>query len=120
MALLVGLAQALAPVPGVSRSGVTLTAGLLLGLSRQAAARLSFLLSIPVIAGAGLLKVLDLIEAGDAVNWAQLALASLTAGLVAYACIAAFLRLLDRVGLMPFVWYRVVLAALLYGVWLSL
>lgn len=120
VALLVGLAQALAPVPGVSRSGVTLTAGLLLGLSRQTAARLSFLLSIPVIAGAGLLKVLDLIEAGDAVNWAQLALASLTAGLVAYACIAAFLRLLDRVGLMPFVWYRVVLAALLYGVWLSL
>lgn len=120
VALAVGLAQALAPVPGVSRSGITLTAGLLLGLSRQAAARLSFLLSIPVIAGAGLLKVLDLIEAGDAVNWGQLALASLTAGLVAYACIAAFLRLLDRVGLMPFVWYRVVLAGLLYGVWLSL
>ena len=120
VALLVGLAQALAPVPGVSRSGITLTAGLLLGLSRQAAARLSFLLSIPVIAGAGLLKTLDLIAAGGAVNWGQLALASLTAGLVAYACIAVFLRLLDRVGLMPFVWYLLVLAGLLYAVWLKL
>lgn len=120
VALLVGLAQALAPVPGVSRSGITLTAGLLLGLSRQTAARFSFLLSIPVIAGAGLLKTLDLLEAGDAVNWGQLALASATAGLVAYACIAVFLRLLDRVGLMPFVWYRVALAVVLYAVWLAL
>lgn len=120
IALLVGLAQAFAPVPGVSRSGVTLTAGLLLGLSRQEAARFSFLLSIPVIAGAGLLKVLELLETGEAVNWGQLSLAALASGLVAYACIGVFLRLLDRVGLMPFVWYRVALALLLYGIWLSL
>lgn len=120
IALLVGLAQAFAPVPGVSRSGVTLTAGLLLGLSRQQAARFSFLLSIPVIAGAGLLKVLELLEEGGAVDWGQLSLAALASGLVAYACIGVFLRLLDRVGLMPFVWYRVMLALLLYGLWLSL
>ncbi|MFV0276823.1 MAG: undecaprenyl-diphosphate phosphatase [Parahaliea sp.] len=116
-ALLIGLAQAMALVPGVSRSGVTITAALLLGLSRQEAARFSFLLSIPIIAGAGLLKGLDLAAQAAPVDWAGLAMATLVAGITAYACIGVFLRLLDRIGMMPFVVYRVLLALVLYAIW---
>ena len=119
LALLVGLAQAIAPVPGVSRSGITITAALLLGMSRHAAARFSFLLSIPVIAGAGVLKGWELASSGTSVDWLLLAMGALVSGITAYLCIALFLRLLDRIGLMPFVYYRVVLAAVLYGLWLA-
>lgn len=119
VALLIGVAQGIAPIPGVSRSGITITAALLLGMSRQAAARFSFLLSIPVIAGAGLLKGLELAAADAAVDWLLLAMATLISGITAYLCIALFLRLLDRVGLMPFVYYRVLLAVVLYGLWLA-
>jgi len=113
LALCVGLAQALAPVPGVSRSGVTMTAALLLGLSRQAAARFSFLLSIPIIASAGGLKTFQLFGHSAQVNWLMLAASALMAAVTAYACIAVFLKLLDRVGLMPFVWYRLLLGVVL-------
>ncbi|MEE4143173.1 MAG: undecaprenyl-diphosphate phosphatase [Halieaceae bacterium] len=119
LALLIGLAQAIAPIPGVSRSGVTMTAALLLGMSRHAAARFSFLLSIPVIAGAGVLKGWELANSGASVDWLVLAMGALVSGITAYLCIALFLRLLDRVGLMPFVYYRVVLAAALYALWLA-
>ena len=118
IALLIGLAQALAPVPGVSRSGITMTAALLLGLQRQSAARFSFLLSIPIIASAGLLKAWELVNSGIRVDWLILALGVLVSGVSAYACIAAFLRLLDKVGFMPFVYYRIALALALYLVWL--
>lgn len=114
LAVLIGLAQALAPIPGVSRSGVTITAALLLGMDRQSSARFSFLLSIPVIASAGCLMAVDLVQAGGSVNWAQLACAAIISGVTAYSCIAVFIRLLDRVGLMPFVYYRIFLAAVLY------
>lgn len=119
VAVLVGLAQAVAPIPGVSRSGVTITAGLLLGLGHQRAARFSFLLSIPVIAGAGLLKGRDLLLLETPVPWLQLLLAAALAGITAYACIAAFLRLIDRIGLMPFVYYRIALALALVALWLA-
>lgn len=119
LAVLIGLAQALAPIPGVSRSGITITAALLLNMSRQDAARFSFLLSIPVIAGAGLLKGRDLAVATVPVDWQLITAAALVSGLTAYLCIAVFLRLLDRVGLMPFVYYRLALAGLLYFIWLS-
>ncbi|NND67975.1 MAG: undecaprenyl-diphosphate phosphatase [Halioglobus sp.] len=115
----IGLAQALAPVPGVSRSGVTITAALLLGLSRQSAARFSFLLSIPIIASAGLLLLARLLQAPGQVDWLALGLGALISGVSAYLCIAAFLRLLDRVGLMPFVYYRLGLALVLVVVWLT-
>lgn len=118
VALLIGLAQAVAPVPGVSRSGVTITAALLLGMNRQAAARFSFLLSIPVIAGAGTLKSWELVSEGGGADWLQLGMGAVVSGISAYLCIALFLRLLDRVGLMPFVYYRVLLAVILYGLWL--
>jgi len=115
--LLIGLAQALALVPGVSRSGITLTAGLLLGLDRQAAARFSFLLSIPIIASAGALYVVELASGGAQVNWAAMAIGAALSGVAAYICIGVFLRLLDRVGLMPFVYYRVALGLLLLLIW---
>lgn len=118
VALLIGLAQALAPVPGVSRSGITISAGLLLGLDRATAARFAFLLSIPVIAGAGLLKVVQLSQQSAPVNWLLLSVSALVAAVTAYACISLFLRLLERVGLMPFVHYRIALAGLLYTLWL--
>jgi len=118
IALWIGLAQATALIPGVSRSGVTITAALMLGLSRYDAARFSFLLSIPVIAGAGLLKSLDLADSPPAVDWSTLVLAALAAAVTAYACISLFLKLLERVGMMPFVYYRIVLALVLYAIWL--
>ncbi len=117
LALLIGAAQAMAPIPGVSRSGVTITAALLLGMSRQAAARFSFLLSIPIILSAGALKTWDLATSAATVDWLSLGVAAVLSGLTAYASIALFLRLLDRVGLMPFVYYRIVLAGLLFWLW---
>jgi len=119
IAVLIGLAQALAPVPGVSRSGATITAALLLGMSRQSAARFSFLLSIPIIASAGGLKTWQLSVNDSVVDWGLLGLGAVLSGITAYLCIAVFLRLLDRVGLMPFVYYRVVLAALLFLLWVA-
>jgi undecaprenyl-diphosphatase len=119
MALLIGLAQGIAPIPGVSRSGATITAALLLGMDRQAAARFSFLLSIPIIASAGALKVWELAASGVGVDWFSLGLGAVVSGITAYLCIAMFLRLLDRVGLMPFVYYRIVLAAMLFLLWMA-
>jgi len=117
-ALLVGCAQALALIPGTSRSGVTMTAALALGLNARAAARFSFLLSIPVIALAGGYEALGLLRAPAPVHWEALALGALVAGVSAYACIHLFLRLLERIGFLPFVIYRVVLGLallLFYG-----
>ncbi|MEP4146321.1 MAG: undecaprenyl-diphosphate phosphatase [Halioglobus sp.] len=119
VAMFIGLAQALAPIPGVSRSGVTITAALLLNMSRKDAARFSFLLSIPVISGAGLIKAWELAQAGAPVNWLLIGAAAIVAAVTAYVCIAAFLRLLDRIGMMPFVYYRILLAAILFGYWLA-
>lgn len=116
--LLIGLAQAMALIPGTSRSGITMTAGLMLGLSRMAAARFSFLLSIPVIVLAGGLETLDLIQADIAVDWSTLGLAALASGIAAYACIHLFLALIQRIGMMPFVIYRLVLGVVLIAVFL--
>ena len=116
--LVIGFAQALALIPGTSRSGITITAGLLLGLKRQAAARFSFLLSIPTILGAGLLKTKDLLEQTQAVDWQAIILGTTLSALSAYACIYWFLKLLDRMGMMPFVAYRLVLGGVL--LWLFL
>jgi len=119
VALLIGLAQALAPLPGVSRSGITMTAALLLGMDRQSSARFSFLLSIPIIASAGLLMVFELVGESHTVDWLLLGVGVLVSGITAYLCIAAFLRLLDKVGFMPFVYYRIGLAGILYFLWLA-
>ena len=81
------------------------------------AARFSFLLSIPVIASAGLLKLWELLHSDTVVDWSALVIGAVISGLTAYLCIAVFLRFLDRVGLMPFVYYRVLLATVLYILW---
>ena len=112
-AVLIGLAQVLALVPGTSRSGITITAGRFLGFGPEAAARFSFLLSIPVIAAAGGYGALR-VATGDApIDWAQFLSALLFAAVAGWACIAAFLALLKRVGLLPFVLYRLLLGLLL-------
>lgn len=111
-ALLIGLAQVLALIPGTSRSGITMTAALFCHLEREAASRFSFLLSIPVIAGAALMLIFDLLEA-PAVNWTELAYALLVAAVTAYACIHCFLKLIASLGFLPFVLYRLVLGCVL-------
>ncbi|MFT4768506.1 MAG: undecaprenyl-diphosphatase [Glaciecola sp.] len=117
VALIIGCAQAIAPIPGTSRSGITITAGLLLGLSRHAAARFSFLLSIPIILGAALFKVSEMMGADTLVHLPVVLMGTAVAALSAYACIAVFLRLIEAVGMMPFVIYRLLLGAVLCALW---
>ncbi len=116
-ACMIGLAQALALIPGTSRSGITITVALMLGFDRQTAARFSFLLSIPVILGAGSLKGLELYQEGKGTHWLQVGFGTLIAGLSALACIHLFLKWLDRVGMKPFVIYRLLLGVLLLAVY---
>lgn len=104
--VLIGLAQALALIPGTSRSGITMTAGLFTGLTRQAAARFSFLLSIPVIVMAGGYKTLKLIQEGNHVDWLSIGLGYFLSAVSAYLCIHYFLKMLERIGMTPFVIYR--------------
>ena len=113
--LFIGLAQALALIPGTSRSGATMTAALFLGLSRQAAARFSFLLSIPVIVLAGGLLTLDYLETANVDDMQPLMLGALLSGVSAYVCIHYFLKLLEKIGMMPFVIYRIILAVFLFA-----
>jgi len=111
--LIVGCFQALALIPGTSRSGITMTAGLFLGLNRDAAARFSFLLSIPVIVASGVFKTKDLLESQLPVEWGLLILAVILSAMSALICIHFFLKLINRIGMMPFVVYRLLLGALL-------
>ena len=112
-AVLIGLAQALALIPGVSRSGVTITAGRLLGFSPDAAARFSFLLAIPIIAAAGSYGALRVLSGDAEIDWSQFLLAMAISAIAGWVCIAAFLALLKRVGLLPFVLYRLALGLIL-------
>jgi undecaprenyl-diphosphatase len=113
-ALVIGVAQALALIPGTSRSGITITAALFLGFNRESAARFSFLLSIPLILAAGLLKTLELVEQGGATDWAGIALGTALSFISAVICIHLFLTFLERLGLLPFVIYRILLGTLLF------
>ncbi|MDA9368039.1 undecaprenyl-diphosphate phosphatase [Flavobacteriaceae bacterium] len=109
-AFFIGCAQMFALIPGVSRSGVTITAAILLGYKPATAARFSFLMSVPIIAGAMLFMALKVGAEGlGVVSLAQVSVAVVVAAVSAYATIALFIKLLDRVGLMPFVWYRMAL-----------
>ncbi|MEJ2384572.1 MAG: undecaprenyl-diphosphate phosphatase [Xanthomonadales bacterium] len=112
-ALVIGLAQVCALVPGVSRSGVTITAGRALGFTPDAAARFSFLLAVPVIAAAGGYGALKVLTGEAPIDWSQFLLALLFAAVAGWVCIAAFLALLRRVGLLPFVLYRLALGGVL-------
>ncbi|NOX68005.1 MAG: undecaprenyl-diphosphate phosphatase [Gammaproteobacteria bacterium] len=112
-AVLIGLAQACALIPGTSRSGITITAGLALGLTRQDAARFSFVLSTPVILLATGYEFLLVMMSDQAVAWGQLAVAASISAVVAYLTIEFFMRFVSRIGLAPFAIYRVVLAGVL-------
>ena len=109
-----GMAQALALIPGVSRSGSTITAGLFLGLNRAAAARFSFLLSVPAVVLSGLFELSSIIEGeeGEHVGAGALVVATACAFIVGYASIAFLLRFLANHTMFVFVAYRVVLGAL--------
>ncbi|MCL1900658.1 MAG: undecaprenyl-diphosphate phosphatase [Promicromonosporaceae bacterium] len=115
-ALIVGAVQCLALIPGVSRSGATISAGLFRGLDRVVATRLSFLMSIPSLLAAGAFQALTEYQAiGDSVGWAATGLATLISGLVGVAAIAWLLRLVARRPISVFIWYRLAFAALISG-----
>lgn len=112
--LVIGFAQALALIPGTSRSGITITAALAMGLDRESAARFSFLLAVPVIILSGGYKALQLASEAS-VAWQEIALGFLVSAITAFACIHFFLALVKKIGMMPFVWYRMILGLVLFG-----
>jgi len=112
-AVLIGVAQALALVPGTSRSGVTITAAMALGFERQDAARFSFLLAVPVILLASVYSFIGLLRTEATVAWGQLAIGVVVSAIVAYASIEFFMRFVSRIGLLPFAIYRMILAAVI-------
>jgi len=113
--LLVGTAQALAIIPGTSRSGVTMTAARLLGYQRVEAARFSFLLSIPAVAGAGVLIVPEIFEAGTALAWDAL-IAGIFTFIAAFATMAFLMNFLKRASMLAFVVYRILMGLVLLAV----
>ncbi|WP_342631335.1 undecaprenyl-diphosphate phosphatase [Marinobacter alkaliphilus] len=115
-ALLVGCAQALALIPGTSRSGATITAGLLLGMSRQTASRFSFLLAIPITALASAVKLLEAATSEITVDWTGFLVGGVTAFIMAITAIHFFLKWLNKVGMWPYVLYRIALAGVIYAV----
>ncbi|WP_339802285.1 undecaprenyl-diphosphate phosphatase [Saezia sanguinis] len=112
--ILYGLAQALALMPGVSRSGGTITAGLLMGFTREAAARYSFLLAIPAVLASGFYQLYASWGEAGPVSGSATALATVVAFVVGYGVIVAFIRLVSHYSYMPFVWYRLALGALVF------
>ncbi|RBY97500.1 undecaprenyl-diphosphatase [Blastococcus sp. TF02-8] len=113
-----GLAQAMALIPGVSRSGGTITAGLFLGYSRAAAARYSFLLAVPAVLGSGFFQTAEALGgdvAGPGISWGPTILATVLAFGVGLSVIAWLLRYLDRGSFTPFVVYRILLGLLILG-----
>ncbi|WP_346836821.1 undecaprenyl-diphosphate phosphatase [Microbulbifer sp. SAOS-129_SWC] len=113
-ALAIGAAQALALIPGTSRSGITMTAGLMLGMERKDAARFSFLMSIPIIALSALLLIIELLEQSQPVHWHDLFLGTVLSGISAFVCIHYFLQFINRIGMAPFAIYRLLLGAALF------
>jgi undecaprenyl-diphosphatase len=112
----IAFAQALALIPGVSRSGVTMTAALFMGMNREGASRFSFLLSIPVIFAAGALETTKLASMPLEVDFTMLVAGTVASGVSAYLCIHYFLAFIRRIGMQPFVLYRLVLGALLLSI----
>lgn len=113
-ALLIGCAQALALIPGASRSGTTMTAALFLGLTREAAARFSFLLSIPAVLASGLFEMVRIDKSVFELGTGNLVVATIVSGLAGYAAIDWLLRYLRTNSTMVFVWYRLALGLALF------
>ncbi|GHH67789.1 undecaprenyl-diphosphate phosphatase [Streptomyces umbrinus] len=110
--LIYGVCQAMALVPGVSRSGATISGGLLMGYTREAAARYSFLLAIPAVLASGAFELKDASEGGH-VSWGPTVFATIIAFLVGYAVIAWFMKFITTKSFMPFVYYRILLGILI-------
>ncbi|MET8634763.1 undecaprenyl-diphosphate phosphatase [Streptomyces sp. NPDC004096] len=106
--LVYGLCQAMALIPGVSRSGATISGGLFLGYQREAAARYSFLLAVPAVLASGVFELKDAAESGH-VSWGPTLLATVIAFASGYAVIAWFMKFISSKSFMPFVWYRIAL-----------
>jgi undecaprenyl-diphosphatase len=113
--LLIGLSQAVAIIPGISRSGATITTGLALGLNRQSAARFSFLLSTPIIFGAAILKLPHLFQGGLDV---RLIFGIVSAAASGYLAIKYLLKFVERSGYAVFFWYRLALAIVVLAAYL--
>jgi len=111
--LWIGLAQILALIPGTSRSGITMTAGLMLGLNRKTAARFSFLLSIPVIFLAGSYETFTLIREGESADVISFAVVFILSWLAAWLTISLFLKFVEKTGMLPYVIYRLILGSVL-------
>ena len=111
--LMIGCCQVLSLIPGTSRSGITITMALFLGLTRKAAARFSFLLAMPVIFASGVLQTVRMVTEANPVAWGELTLGVVLSAASAGLCIHYFLRLVDRIGMLPFVIYRVLLGILI-------
>ena len=111
--LYIGIAQAISLIPGTSRSGITMTAGLMLGLSRHAAAQFSFLLSIPIITLAGGWITVKLIRSSVEIEWITLISGAFVSAISAYLCIHFFMKLISKMGMWPFVIYRLILGVIL-------
>ena len=110
-ALLIGLAQGVAVLPGLSRSGWTIAAGLFLGLDRQTAARYSFLLSVPIIMGASMVYPLVKIDMAEAAgyNWTSIIIGTIISGIVGYLCIKYFMKFISKFSLNIFGYYCVIM-----------
>lgn len=111
--LLIGVAQAIALIPGASRSGVTMTAGLMLGLTRVGAARFSFLMALPIIVIATLYEFLQLATAAEPAPWVAITTGATAAAISGWFCIHFLLKFITTVGFLPFVIYRLILGAVL-------
>ncbi|MET9508323.1 undecaprenyl-diphosphate phosphatase [Streptomyces flavidovirens] len=111
--LIFGVCQAMALIPGVSRSGATISGGLLMGYTREAAARYSFLLAIPAVLASGVFELKDASEGGH-VSWGPTVFATIIAFLVGYAVIAWFMKFITTKSFMPFVIYRILLGIVLF------
>ncbi|MBA2812794.1 undecaprenyl-diphosphate phosphatase [Streptomyces sp. KM273126] len=110
--LIYGMCQAMALIPGVSRSGATISGGLLMGYKREAAARYSFLLAIPAVLASGGYELKDALEGGH-VAWGPTLFATFVAFAVGYAVIAWFMKFISTKSFMPFVWYRIALGVVI-------
>ena len=115
IALLIGCAQALALIPGTSRSGITMTAALFLGFNRSVSARFSMLLSIPIILAAGTLEIFNLIKSTEPTDWQLMGIGIAMSAVSAFLCIHLFLKWLERIGMLPFVVYRLLLGVTLFA-----
>jgi undecaprenyl-diphosphatase len=110
--LLVGFYQALALLPGMSRSGATIAGGMLLGMTRYESTRFSFLLAIPITLGVGIKMLLDLMQEEGTVDWFVVGIGAVIAYVTAIIVIHFFLKFIRRYTLWPFVWYGIILAGM--------